>query len=233
MALEESSFGRYLAYAAGEILLIFFGITLALWFSDRNEQQSFREAELATLQEMAENLRANVDTIETNITRDQSSLGDCDKMVDLLENRNPWSSEHSPVMFNCRTWSSPYLQEAAYESLRLQGSDLISNPEVRFSVISLYENVYESLRGDIDWSQRAFETSVWGPIYARYLEHRSPERVRPSDYDSFVESSEFKNALVRHMLLVEVSIGEQAETQERTRETLELVETQILRLSDD
>jgi len=232
-ALVESKLGRYMAYATGEILLIFFGITLALWFSNLNEQQRLRETELATLQELAQNLRANADTIDANIARDRSSLEDCEKIVGLLDKRDPWLNEHSPIMYNCRRWTSPYLQDAAYESLRLRGTDLISNKDVKSAIVDLYENVYERLVGDTDWSQKAFETHVWGPIYARYFEHRSRETVKPSDYDTVVEASEFGNALVRHMLLLEVSMDDQEETLTKTRETLGRVEDEVFRLSTD
>ncbi len=232
-ALAESKSGRYLAYATGEILLIFFGITLALWFSNLNEERSLREIELATLQELAENLRAHMDTVEANIARDRSSLGDCEKIVDLFDKRDPWLNEHSPIMYNCRTWTSPYMQDAAYESLRLRGTDLLSNRDVRSAIVFLYKNVYDRLLGDTDRTNWVFETAVWGPVYARYFEHRSAETVRPSDYDAVVEASEFRNALLRHMLLLEVSMADQEETLTKTRETLGQVEEEAFRLSAD
>lgn len=175
-ALVETRFGRYLAYATGEILLIFLGITLALLFSNWNEERDLRRAELTALGEIASNLRANVGFFEENIQLDQSSLSDCEEIVELIEGRAPWSSRHSPIMYNCRTWTSPYLHDAAYESLRLRGTDLIENSDVKNSIVSLFENEYEQLYGDIDWSQKTFEAAVWGlstPVFSS-IEVRKP-----------------------------------------------------------
>ena len=44
-AVAQSSSGRYLRYAIGEIFLIFVGITLALWFNNWNDQRRLRELE--------------------------------------------------------------------------------------------------------------------------------------------------------------------------------------------
>jgi hypothetical protein len=224
-AIAESRLGRYLGYAAGEVFQIFIGITLALWFSNLNEQRRLRIVEEATLGEIAANLRANADIIRGNIDRDRSSLADCDAIIELIDSRIPWTGAHSLAMDNCRTWTSPYLRDAAYESLRSRGTDLISEREVRNSIINLHEYVYEYLVNDTDWSQRAFEESVWGPVFARHIEHRGPQNSRPSDYAEFVESTEFRNALARHIRLLEVSIRRQEAALNDTLETLHLIET--------
>ena len=220
-----------MAYATGEIILIFVGITLALWFNNWNEQRLLLKTERAAIQEIASNLASNLSTLEANIVEDKSSLADCQEIVDLLRARNPWKEDYAPVLGKCRKWTSPFLQHAAYESLRLRGTDLISNVDVRQSVISLYENQYRFLIEDIDHGQWVYEVAVWAPIFTRYVEQRTREDLRPSDYVALAQSTEFMNALVRHMNLMERSIDIQENTVEKTRRTFELVEAEIARLS--
>lgn len=227
-AVAESSSGRYLRYAIGEIFLIFVGITLALWFNNWNDQRQLRELELATLSEIAGNLRVNIDSLQANITRDENSFLDCQQIIELLDSRKAWLDEHSSIVSSCRTWTSPFFQDAAYESLRLRGSDLISDQLVRYSIINLYENVYAFLIGDVDRMQWGFESSVWSPIYVRHMEHQGLDNVQPSNYDELAQSSEFRNALYRHMSLLDFSINAQQEALAATRETLDLVEPEEL-----
>jgi hypothetical protein len=222
-ALFESRVGRYVAYAAGEIVLIFIGITLALAFSNWNESRRLRSIELATLEDIAGNLQVNVDSFEANIAADRSSIADCARIAGLLESRAAWSSEHSSIMGNCRIWSSPYLQGAAYESLRQRGTDLVSNRTVRNAVINLYENTYAELIGDVDQMQWSFETSTWTPVYVRNLRHRSFVDVMPSDYAQLLNDTEFLNALFRHISLLETAVREQETALEATRSVLQQV----------
>jgi hypothetical protein len=155
---------------------------------------------------------------------DQSSVSDCQRIIDLMDDRRPWLDMHSPMMFNCRRWSSPFLQGAGYESLRLRGTELISDRRVRYSIIELYENTYAFLIGDIERAQWMFESAVWTPVYVRYMEHRNRDSVRPSDYDQLTESAEFRNAISRHMSLLEASIVFQEHALEETLETIGRIE---------
>jgi len=232
-ALRESRIGRYLSYAVGEVLLIFIGITLALMFSNLNEERLLRKEEIAALKDIADNLESNLFIFDGNMKKDRSSLADCEKILDLIEDRSPWLAEHSLAMWNCRTWSSPYLHSAAYEALRLGGASLISNPMVRNSIINLFDNVYEKYLGDVDEAQVGYEREIWGPVYVRYMRARNRDTVRPSDYDEFVESGEFRNALERHMYLLDVSLREQEQAlMNETRATLDLILSEISGLEE-
>ena len=48
---------QYFWYAIGEVVLIFFGITLALAFDDWSQERQLHEQQVASLQDLAENLR--------------------------------------------------------------------------------------------------------------------------------------------------------------------------------
>jgi hypothetical protein len=63
--LIEGSIGNYLKYAIGEILLVVFGILIALQINNWNEEKSERRVEKVYLQNMVEDLKSDLD-IYTN-----------------------------------------------------------------------------------------------------------------------------------------------------------------------
>lgn len=51
MKRSTQSITRYILYAIGEIVLIFAGITLSIWFSNWNDARKDRDAEVKLLKE--------------------------------------------------------------------------------------------------------------------------------------------------------------------------------------
>ena len=75
---------QYFWYAIGEVVLIFFGITLALAFDDWSQERQSREQQIASLQDLAENLRGNIESLTSNSRFDLESLKNCRRAI-LLE----------------------------------------------------------------------------------------------------------------------------------------------------
>ena len=85
-ALSNSSFQRYAWYAVGEVLLIFAGITLALWFSNWNDHRNIRALERETLSDIAQDLGANIASFKSTILEDQKMVAACERFITALAN---------------------------------------------------------------------------------------------------------------------------------------------------
>ena len=229
---DSVSLGRirqYWWYAIGEVVLIFFGITLALAFDDWNQERRLRGQELASLEDIAENLRANVASLTTKLQSDSIHLENCRRAILLIEERSIWQPENGEVLNDCRFWSSPYLQFAAYDSLKARGTDLLSNRSVRTSIVSLYEETYAWHVGDMDREQWDFQSAVVLPVWNRYLRTTPDDITEPSNYDALLDSEEFLNVLYNRSDLLDRSMDFQEGSLEDTKEVLDALEAELER----
>jgi hypothetical protein len=146
----KSTLGGWLPAAVMEIGLIFAGITLALWFGNWNEEHQLRELEKVALKEIAADLKSDAVAFERNIESDAIIIEACQRSIESMTQRVPWSDAIAKDLHTCSYWSSPFLSEAAYESLKSRGTDLIADPDLRNAIVSLYENSYAYLVEDTD-----------------------------------------------------------------------------------
>ena len=235
LALRRERFGsiqlnklrRYVAYAAGEILLIFVGITLAIWFSNWNEMRHVRAQEAQALADIATNLRVNADVIRGKIEQDRKSVAACERVTAALARRDAWTSELGKELMECRWWTSPFFNAAAYDSLKAKGTDLIADPTLRSQIVNLYEQVYAYLLNDTDKVFWAFHTAVVEPVINRHVYPVSADEYVPNDYSSLLESHEFGNMLRQKVLLQRLSIHDQQNTLAATENVLRAIGTRL------
>jgi hypothetical protein len=219
--------GRYIWYAIGEILLIFAGITLALWFSNWNDERKLRESELQILADIAENLRTNVGHFRTNIKDDEDIVSQCNRFVESTAAKQPWSDELGSDLYQCRWWTSPFLTSAAYQSLKAKGTDLIADKELRSSITKLYEQTYAFLVNDIDKQFWGFQESIIMPLFNRHIRDAGPNQFVPNDYQAMLESTEFFNMLHRKIATQTESIQTQRESLRATEEVIDMIEARL------
>jgi hypothetical protein len=222
---------QYAWYAMGEVALIFVGITLALAFDDWSTERNLRRQELAAMQDISANLGANVDRISANIEGDSARLENCQKAISVVEERFPWRPEHGGFFEGCRYWTSPYFQAAAYESLKADGTDLVTNQALRADIVGLYEQTYAWQAGDIDREQWDFQAAVLLPVWNRYLRATREDSAEPSDYDALLDSGEFLNALYNRRDLLRRSLEAQNESLDATHRVIAAIQEELNRLS--
>jgi hypothetical protein len=218
---------RYFWYAVGEVLLIFAGISLALWFSNWNEDRQLQRLESKALADIAFNLDANVDHINTNLSEDALRIAACDRFLDAMSRKDPWQDSLEKDLYQCRWWTSPHLSSAAYESLKSRGTDLISDPELRYAIINLYEQDYAHLVNDTDKAFWNFQTAVMEPVFNRHVRKVEPDRFVPNDYEKLLDSEEFSNMLYMKLDYQMGSVSNLREILEATEKVKNLIETRL------
>jgi hypothetical protein len=218
---------HYFWYAIGEILLIFAGITLALWFGNWNEERQLRVQEILTLKEITADLTANVEHISQNIAMDNQIIEACERFLKAVTRKDPWRDTYAKDLNQCRWWTSPFLSSAEYESLKSRGTNLISDSTLRNAIVNLYEQTYAFLVEDTDKDFWAFHTSVLLPVSIRYLRYIEPDQLIPNNYESLLNSDEFINMLYWKIGMQKSSILGQQKTLATTEAVIEMIETEL------
>ncbi len=160
---------RYIAYAGGEVLLIFVGITLAVAFENSNERRRIVALERDLLTTIESNLRANVRELSENIAWDESFVEAAETSLAQLRQGGEWPDSLNVVLGRALFWTSPFLSVSGYESLRQLGMHAVSDPDLRDALVHLHERTYTYLTGDMDRAQWAFQESVLFPLIAEEL----------------------------------------------------------------
>lgn len=141
--LVEESFRRYALYALGEILLVMIGILLALQVNNWNVENNRRNLEIKILNECKKGLEADLSDVRFNINIHRRSLNSLNLIIGILENDGDYHDSlavHFHVGIHGLTRF--VYSMGAYENMKSQGVDIISNEELRTSLITLFDGEY-------------------------------------------------------------------------------------------
>jgi hypothetical protein len=211
-------------YAAGEILLIFVGITLAIAFENANEAQRTHELELQILDSIAQNLEANLEELDRNVAEDTEAMRLLDSVLERMAGFQPWDESLDEALGRAMVWSSPYLASSGYENLKQLGLHLVPD-DLRDQLVHLFENTYARLLGDIDRSQWAFYEAVVLPIRSRELLRIDPtgggsRALQVRDYEAAMGRGELVAMLRENRYLLVVGLRERGTAREETVDML-------------
>ena len=208
--IGEGNVGRYLLYAAGEIMLVVIGILIALQVNNWNEERINRVQE----QQMLLNLRDEIKNNQRELRRDNElNAKSLDAWYHLLDvNRANYSGEETDSLighaFNFATFDA---RTGVIDEIIASGSlKLIRDEKLKF-MISQWSGELNDLREDVV-IRRDFWINVAAPLFQTYLPIRNtdrtyvrndynrehiiePVKVSNQNYDEFFNSIEVDGAI--------------------------------------
>ena len=221
----SQTLSKKLAYGFFEVALIFLGVTLAIGFGNWNSERVQKNQEHQLILDLKSDLESNVAYLQLMRDSNSRAADRIGSVLSYLEDRKPRSAEFDSLVINLEGWSSPYLQRGTYETLKSRGINLISDDELRTSVVQLYEGRYNALINDSDraaWIH--YETSTLPQIQKHFERH--PNRAsRVVDYQALVNDQSFRNAFLYSKNFVFLLLnGRTVESLEETHRSLDLIE---------
>lgn len=216
-AINRAQALRYLLYAAGEVLLIFIGITLAVAFENSSEQRRKDQFAREILAAIQRNLAANVTQLDDNIIWDESVLSSLDPVLNHLSNAMPWTNALGSDLEHAMHWSSPFLSTSAYESLIQNGLQLVTDELLRDEIVHLHESTYGLLIGEVDRLQWIFKEAVMLPLQSRELVRlddggTTTGLLVPRDYEASIRNGQLRTMFLEHQtnLLIGLELRREA-----------------------
>ena len=188
-------------YAIGEILLIVIGVTIALAVDSWNTERERRTEEIKVLEQLLASLQ-----------NDRAALAE---MVDLLtemadglkhlrrhlSDRFPYSEDLDTEFGYMTMFAGASISASAYESLKSQGLDLISNDALRVELVSVFET-RKSLLDALNGLFRDEVMAFWrGPAVTRF--ELGLGTATPYDYAALLDDKEFDSLLTQRIALVD------------------------------
>jgi len=140
--LDDGQFTKYLIYAFGEILLVVIGILIALQVNNFNENRKIKTYEIEILKDLIMGIKDDSTSIKYNIDRHSEAINSC-KILLNIHNKNIGYNDSLAYHFAAIHYITLFEENiGAYESLKSKGVETISNKELRFKIINLYEKWY-------------------------------------------------------------------------------------------
>lgn len=143
--LESGNIQKYLFYAAGEIFLVMIGILLALQVNNWNQDRLKQHEEVLLLQEIREGLADDLQDLQENRVMYGYAIDAIDSISETIDQDLPFH-DSLPLFFSVSLFNPPFIKkEGPYETLKSKGMDMISNDDLRKSVISIYDAEFERI----------------------------------------------------------------------------------------
>ena len=198
--LDGGSTSRYLVYAIGEIALVVIGILIALQINNWNEYQKERETEEKVLEEVLENLEANILRLHSMIERCNTDNQSADIILSLIDHRLPYSdslSRYFALAMNPPDELS-FLSYVGYESLKNVGFEIIQDNDLKKEIINLFEGLYLDLKAK--YIRAGDQTLEMVSFRRKHFLVRSGSglgrRFIPLDFDNLMTNKQFDSQLV-------------------------------------
>jgi hypothetical protein len=139
--IQEGRIGKYLAYAAGEIILVVIGILLALQINNWNEERKARQLESVYYCKLLEDVRQDKGHLNNLARENEERINGSNELISLLQKKN--SSRKAVVVAMRATISKTTFtfkpSKSAFEDIKSSGNlHILNDPEVKEMLINYY-----------------------------------------------------------------------------------------------
>ncbi|MEZ4897298.1 MAG: DUF6090 family protein [Saprospiraceae bacterium] len=159
---------KYLAYAAGEIVLVVIGILIALQINNWNEARKEKRVEVKTLRELRVNLSFNAKSIAGFVEEQQGLVEDLETMIRYLDAGLPYHDSLMQLRTGLFWLEQLALSKSTYETLKNRGIEIISDDSLRLQIVDIHENDYQNFTTLIEAIGLAFYTERASPLAREY-----------------------------------------------------------------
>lgn len=192
--------GKYLLYAAGEIILVVIGILLALQVNNWNEDRKDRNREQKILKSIYDDIsmdRKNLNAMIENETRN----GNLNKeLISILKSPvSKYDSSMDSLFGKINRYDVFYPQKIGYESLKSIGLDVLKNDELKSVIVDLYDYQYGLIAETLEIKKQLYITG--NSVFLQHLEtivdvvNLDPNLKRPNDFEAIKRDKIFLNHL--------------------------------------
>ena len=164
---------KYLRYAIGEIILVVIGILIALQVNNLNTRRKNHQLECIILQDMSENLKADVSDLQYNIRKDSVIISSIEIILDCINRKLPYCDSLSTYFGNAARLTNFVNNTTAYESLKSMGFGYISNKSLRPAIIRYYDQtVHNTIKVESE-ILNTFHRNLLEPFMVEHFQYRS------------------------------------------------------------
>lgn len=186
-------------YAVGEVLLIVIGVTIALaatsWYEDYQE----RIIEQETLSQIRNDLEEKRHLLNNRLTLHKNQSENIKAIVDFIDSDDQTTVNQRAMFREVARFYGMTLDTSVYEVLKSRGLDLITDKEVRSSLVDFYENTYPNVHATY-LNDREISISQIMPFFNQYFIGNVEEDWIPKDINLIREEGYFRNMCITKLI---------------------------------
>lgn len=183
------------------------GIMLALQVSNWNQNRTNTIKEKIILGEFKANLEENLKGFKENIEWEKNRITGAETILNYFDKKKSWDDSLNIELKNLRLQEAIVISSSAYESLKSSGFDLVSNEDLRKSIIKLYETTYQRWE-NVEYNYSNELLAVREPIYHKYFSwDNGNQTIVPNDKIKLLENIEIRNMISHRMHMKNATIG--------------------------
>ena len=204
--IRKPNFKLNWKYALGEIVLIFIGISLAIWFNNFNEERKARKSELNILRELRTDIQLAIDELSEDSGVVERAISKTDSVIQLA--RMTKFDDYSPNWFINQFLENGlpydvivglYSRTTAFQNLKSMGFEILETDEIRLLTVDLFERRLNRIK---DWEITLVDMQndlqkVIQRDFRAYEGSDGELKLAPMNFRYFKENHEFVNMLIR------------------------------------
>ncbi len=176
----ENNVAKYMRYAIGEILLVVIGILIALQVNNWNQERIGLQTEKKLLSELIENLTVNEKRLNQSVEDEYLTAKSIEYVVYTLENKSVYNDTMDYHFGRADYSSDIVLASTAFETIKSKGFDIISQDDLRESIINLFDTEYGVLLSQTIRLENQFWPSASLPEFHKHFRIKNMKR-NPND----------------------------------------------------
>jgi hypothetical protein len=141
---------KYMRYAIGEIALVVIGILIAVQINTWNEERKSKVTEIEVLNDLLSGLENDKGTLVYIHDKHNRASQSCEIILQIMRDTKESNKLKGEQFAAVNYATNFYPTKGAYESLQTIGLNIITNKDLRFRTINLYETWYLVLQTNLD-----------------------------------------------------------------------------------
>lgn len=223
---ENERSRAYWTYA-GEFLLVFLGILIALQVENWNQDRQERKLERVLLHEMLNNLNTDLEDLEYNAQVQQRFLNSNQLVMEFLKSDLPWNDSMGRHFSQLMAGSVFDYNNSAYESLKSIGIELVRNDSLRQHITYVYTARYTKVKT----THEILFTYIFDYLYPSMRENLHTvipgELTVPVDLEELRNKNDFMEDLNMTIFIYRLFINTSREAREAIVELIEEIEKEL------
>jgi len=190
--IKENRAGKYILYAVGEILLVVIGILIALSINNKNEARKVKQFEYGILQDIETSMEGNFFQLDMCLSGNKKAILSADLILKHLEENLPYNDSLDFHFSRALEWCSPVLNNAGYESLKMYGTNLITNDTIKEN-LGIYDAGWMETLAK---RQEEYFFNTASPVLTELFEKVAMRtQMKPFDYEQLRNSNKYISIL--------------------------------------
>jgi len=238
--LTENKFSKYLLYAIGEITLVVIGILIALQINNWNEKLKIQNTEISTLKELKSALEISKQNLISLVNNNKRWQSYNYKIKDYLNNKKAYDSTLD-ICFGTYYWTGKaQLTTAAYDQLKNDGLNLITNSTLRKELIYVFEDFFGQIKNEHEQWEKDYLANVIYPNHVESFQKYFPdstneyydEYAKPINYSSLLNDTKFLNIISENISLRNYSMAFKEQLIVKIDSLNSQIKKEIIKLND-